>query len=484
MPVIIRNKSYDITFGHSPIEKMGGDNIVTYSMYGDEIPLVLEDGEQIIKIKSEDAVTWYLTDKGNLYGTGINTKGQQGTGDTTKVTTFTKRASNVRDFDCSDRATWYIDNNNDLYGCGLNSYGQQGDGTQNDVLIFTKRAENVKKVRSTKGTYNTFYLTNDGLLYGCGYGAYGALGNGTSFLTKFSKRASNVKDFECSPHYYATWYLTNDGDLYGTGTNYEGQQGSGNTTQVNYFTKRASNVKEFKLGVETTWYIDNDNNLYGCGENGYFQQGAGLTSKDVTKFTKRADNVKKVIIVDNGIDSVATWYITNNGDLYGCGWNGYGNHGSNSRVNVYYFTKRASNVKDAYPTPSNTYYITNDDELYGCGYNSHGELGTMDGTVDSTYGKSVLTFIKLADNVKYMPFVSAKTYYITNNDELYHSIPDGSEFAKISDNILFAYAPSNIFYATHDGKLYGRGSNGSGQLGLGDVESTNGEFIEIKPLKE
>jgi alpha-tubulin suppressor-like RCC1 family protein len=139
MPVIIRNKSYDITFGHLPIEKMGGDNIVTYSMYGETPPLVLEDGEKIIKVRCHTYTTYYLTDKGNLYMCGWNTYGQQGDGTTTNVLTFTKRASDIKDFKCSPYTTWYLTNSGDLYGCGFNEDGQQGSGDRTNVLTFTKR---------------------------------------------------------------------------------------------------------------------------------------------------------------------------------------------------------------------------------------------------------------------------------------------------------------------------------------------------------
>ena len=34
MPIYLNNKSYDLAFGSTPIEKMGG-NQLTYSMYGE-----------------------------------------------------------------------------------------------------------------------------------------------------------------------------------------------------------------------------------------------------------------------------------------------------------------------------------------------------------------------------------------------------------------------------------------------------------------
>ena len=127
--------------------------------------------EEVINIYvfSSSNTTWILTPKGELYGCGHNNYGQQGSGDTSNVLVFTKRASNVKDVICSSRTTWYIDNNNNLYGCGANYYKQHGSGGSgygNNVLTFTKRASNVKKVSCTEEM--TWYIDNNNNLYGCG----------------------------------------------------------------------------------------------------------------------------------------------------------------------------------------------------------------------------------------------------------------------------------------------------------------------------
>ena len=84
----------------------------------------------------------------------------------------------------------------------------------------------------------------------------------------------------------------------------------------------------------TTWYITDSGDLYGCGEDTFSQQGSGialpLDRENVLTFTKRASNVKEV-----SCSNYRTWYITDSGDLYGCG----------STVLEPTFTKRASNVK-------------------------------------------------------------------------------------------------------------------------------------------
>lgn len=318
---------------------MGG-NVITYSMYGENIPVVLEDGEYILKVKCVENNSWYLTNKGNLYGCGDNSTGQQGSGDTTQVNTFTKRAENVKDFDCSFFATytatvtWYLTNNGELYGCGWNDSKQQSAGhTVKSVLEFTKRADNVKSFACSAKT--TWYIDNNGNLYGCGNAGDGAQGNGytgTQYnVSKFTKRAENVKYVTCSD--YTTWYIDNNNDLYGTGRNEYGQQGLGSTTDASSFTKRASNVKDIKCSLNTTWYLDNDNNLYGCGQNNYGQQGSGNTTQ-INTFTKRAENIKSFTCSLN-----TTFYIDSSNDLYGCGDNRYGQQGNGNTTNVLTFTK-------------------------------------------------------------------------------------------------------------------------------------------------
>ena len=286
-----------------------------------------------IYVFANQNTTWILTANGELYGCGENSYGQQGSENTSDVLVFTKRASNVKDFKCSEYTTWYIDNNNNLYGCGNNEHGNQGSGDTSNVLTFTKRAENVKEVSCSNET--TWYIDTSNNLYGCGANYYGNQGsNNTSYVLVFTKRAENVKEVIYSGG--TTWYIDNNNDLYGCGYSSYGQQGSGTSgysAKVLTFTKRASNVKEVSCSDATTWYIDNNNDLYGCGNNSG-NQGSGDTT-DVLTFTKRASNVKAVSCSED-----TTWYIDNNNDLYGCGGNGSGQQGSGDTSIVETFTKR------------------------------------------------------------------------------------------------------------------------------------------------
>ena len=195
--------------------------------YGEPVPFLLSVGSY---------TTWYVNSSGELYGSGHNNYGQQSSGNTTKVTTFTKRADNVVQIVCSDYTTWYINSSGELYGCGRNDFSQQGSGDQTNVTTFTKRADNVVQI-SPYLFATTWYVNSSGELYGCGFNSFGQQGNGnTSDVITFTKRADNVVRVACSD--YTTWYVNKSNEVYGCGYNQYGQQGSGNTYNVTTFTKR------------------------------------------------------------------------------------------------------------------------------------------------------------------------------------------------------------------------------------------------------
>ena len=128
-------------------------------------------------------ITAYITLDGQLYTAGWNRFGALGTGDFTDVLEFTKVAENVKQYvNSGSRTAWYITENNELYGCGENTYGQQGSGTVTGdsvntqdnaqcITTFTKRASNVKEIYVSQCT--TSYVDLDGVYWMCGRAEYG-----------------------------------------------------------------------------------------------------------------------------------------------------------------------------------------------------------------------------------------------------------------------------------------------------------------------
>ncbi len=387
-----------------------------------------DDAGGLAQVACMEFTTWYVDNNGDLYGTGLGNKGQQGSGSTSSVTTFTKRASNVkRVIEGGDAnagfATWFIKDDDTAWGCGINTNGLQGNGNTSNVSTFAQRATNVKDIvcdpfvngnstctyilqkdgtllYSGKDTYSnisstTFtqletdvdkvaayggsvWIIKNGVLYGKGYNTKGQQGSGsTSNISVFTQRATDVKDV--FPIENATFYLTNNDDLYGCGDNTDGILGN-NTSGGQYtFAKIASNVKKVSCSSYTTWYLDNNNNLYCSGKNSSGQQGDGTTT-DVRVFTQRATNVK-----DFASTATTTAYISSDNKLYITGYNGYGQQGSGNTTNVLTFTQRATNAKKVFVSSETIFYITNDNYLYGCGGNSYGQQGSGNTTNVTTF---------------------------------------------------------------------------------------------------
>ena len=118
--------------------------------------------------------------------------------------------------------------------------------------------------------------------------------------------------------------LKNDGTLWGTGDNQYGQLGLGDTTNRTTFTKITTNVndiKEIYCGVAHTFILENDGTLWGCGHNQYGNLGLGNTTNRTT-FTQiitNTDDIKEIYCGWN-----YTLILENDGTLWGCGGNYYG----------------------------------------------------------------------------------------------------------------------------------------------------------------
>ena len=229
----------------------------------------------------------------------------------------------------------------------------QGIGTVSDAMTFQANYEQIEIADVQCSNNTTWILTQDGKVYGCGYNQYGQQGSGTSGsttnVTTFTDRTPNgetVTQVACSNN--TTWIVTQDGKVYGCGQGTNGQQGSGNTTDVTTFTDRTPTDKVVTQVPRTgssvsTWFVTQDGKVFGCGYNQYGQQGSGTSGsgRNVTTFTDRTPTDK--VVTQVACSNNTTWFVTQDGKVYGCGYNNYGQQGSGtsgSGINVTTFTQR------------------------------------------------------------------------------------------------------------------------------------------------
>ena len=149
-------------------------------------------------------------------------------------------------------------------------------------------------------TPSTFIKKSDGSLWACGLNGYGQLGLGdTSTKLEFMQVTTNINNDvkQVSSGCVHAYVLKNDGSLWAAGRNYCGQLGlgvTGDTYNKTVFTQVTTNVnndvKQVICGSHHTYIIKNDGSLWACGLNGYGQLGLGDTTNRNT-FTQVTTNV-------------------------------------------------------------------------------------------------------------------------------------------------------------------------------------------------
>ena len=94
---------------------------------------------------------------------------------------------------------------------------------------------------------------------------------------------------------------------------------------------------------EHSLILKNDNTLWGCGYNGYGRLGLGddTSRTTFTQITTNVDNIKEIYC-----GGYYTFILKNDGTLWGCGQNNFGQLGLGDTTNRNVFTQITTNTND------------------------------------------------------------------------------------------------------------------------------------------
>jgi alpha-tubulin suppressor-like RCC1 family protein len=250
-------------------------------------------------------------------------------------------------------------------------------------------------------------------------------------------------------------------------------------------------IEKVVVGWGFNAVLKTDGTLWTCGNNEYGQLGLGdFTNRPILEKTNMTD-VKDIIIHSMG-DNI--FVIKNDNTLWGCGY--AANHilGTDGTQNESEFVYITDNVKSAHPGVDHMFIIKNDDSIWCIGSNHQFKLGLPEpesaleytGLIkrfDLTNVKDIVcgysdTFIIKNDGTLWGAGSIVSNYILKTDDE----VPTITTFTKLSDisNFEKIYGCYRTFvFKTSDGKFYGAGYNGYGQLGLGHTNALTEPLVQL-----
>jgi len=320
-----------------------------------------------------------------------------------------------------------------LFSWGLNQYGEIGVG---NITYYSspKQVGSLTTWSVLSGTrQSSFGIKTDGTLWVWGQNNNGQLGLGNTTNYSSPKQVGALTNWsQISNGNYHSLALKTDGTIWAWGQNNYGQLGLSNTT---YY----SSPKQ--VGSLTTWLnisagnyrsfaIKTDGTLWSWGNNSQGQLGLNNTTNYSSP--KQIGNLTTWSYVYGGANFTVA--IKNDGTFWSWGYNGYGQLGLNNRTN-YSSPKQLGALTNWSNVANNNVgsvlSIKKDGTLWGWGYNGFGNLGLGNTNYYSSPKQvgSLTTWSKIAVGTG-----GVSSYGILSN-----------------------------------GTLYAWGSNGFGQLGIGNI---------------
>jgi alpha-tubulin suppressor-like RCC1 family protein len=273
-------------------------------------------------------------------------------------------------------------------------------------------------------------------------------------------------------------FLISNGKVMTCGDNTKGQLGIGSYVSMSTpvyvktnITTDLTNVKSVHAGADHTLFLLNDGTVYVCGDNTYGQLGIG--NNTIQTYAVQIPNLSTVKSISAG--TYHTMFLLNDGSVKACGKNTNGQLGDgttldrNTLVNVII----SENVKKVSCGSFHTMFLLNEGTVMGCGNNNNGQIG--DGTkvqrLNPVYVKD-----NNGNNYTNVKDIASGTYHtiFLNNDGTAYGC--GIYFivyiANVTTPVYFAQNVTSIYsgcfsviYVIDKVTFYTNGYNMSGLLG-------------------
>lgn len=299
------------------------------------------DGLDIISITcGADHTTAYSESRMEVYSWGWGDFGRLGHGNSSDL--FTPQpikalhSLKIRQIACGDSHCLAVTMDGEVQSWGRNQNGQLGLGTTEDSLVPQKiqafQGVSIKMVAA--GAEHTAAVTEDGELYGWGWGRYGNLGLGDRNDRLVPEKVSLVKGDKMimvACGWRHTISVSSSGGLYTYGWSKYGQLGHGDfedhLTPHKVEALRDSYISLISGGWRHTMALTSDGNLYGWGWNKFGQVGVGDNIDHCSPVQVKFPHEQKVVQISCGWRHTLAVTERQNVFSWGRGTNGQLGHG-------------------------------------------------------------------------------------------------------------------------------------------------------------
>jgi alpha-tubulin suppressor-like RCC1 family protein len=400
--------------------------------------------------------------------------------------------------DIDDISTWNMNRSGDSIVYYLTNNKIFYQGNDNNSVPFTKQISVPENIIIDKLEDN-FAITNEG-------DVYEIQPSHEKPMEKIELNSEKIQSVQVTHISQSeVFFITNEGDVYATGTQSwsDGSDGllkkwfgiekdtynAGYNTETNqfysipvkidFFDKNVSKITSARV-FGNVMFLTKNGDVYSGGFNGFGELGVQVT--DLYNSEKNDTNhqpITKMSYLKNishmalGFNSI---FITNNGNIYTCGWDsdGSGNSGNLKRElgitsSSIHNNGDSESVKSS-PVPR---LIDNYEQwktIINCGKPTKKHIRAI-----TTTAGSECTFLLISDDTESIVLGVGKISgfipgFANNNEKTFKKMTGLPSVIRIDD---ISTRQQNLLFVKNDGSVYGAGQNANYQLGLGQNISRN-----------
>ena len=376
-----------------------------------------------------------------------------------------------------------IQSNGTLWTWGYNNVGQLGNNSTTNYSSPVQVGALSTWTQVVGGNLHTVAIQSNGTLWSWGYNAFGNLGNNTTTGTSSPVQIGALSVWtQITAGAQSTAAIQSNGTLWAWGQNNNGQLGL--NTNINY-------SSPVQVGALSTWsrvamqqynigaILQSSGTLYASGFGSYGSLGNNSTTTQSSPVVILSPSYGPWSKIAGAY--YTTIAIQNNGTLWSCGYNLYGQLGLNTTtVSISTFVQVGSLSAWTQIAGAKTQILAlqSNGTLWGWGSNSYGQLGlntsTLTGVLSPVQVGALSTWTKVACGYAFSLGIQSNgtlwTWGNNNYGQLGLSdITNRSSPVQVGALSTWTQVSGGQYYTLalqNPGILYAWGNNGAGQLGL------------------